>query len=114
MSNNNEPRNGMISSMASNAAQMTPGYVAKDLRNVCRSALLHSLRDKTQKNYMDDEMEPLSKLSESGLDSTVSISGELGRVQELPSWEDFAYAINTSKPSQQIEFESLTTPRTRN
>ncbi|KAK3818810.1 MAG: P-loop containing nucleoside triphosphate hydrolase protein [Benniella sp.] len=115
MSNNNEPRNGMISSMASSAAQMTPGYVAKDLRNVCRSALLHSLRDTTPKKHTEDEMEPLSKmLSESGLDSTASVFGDAGRIQKLPSWEDFAYAINTSRPSQQIEFESLTTPRARN
>ncbi|KAF9362947.1 hypothetical protein BGX34_005225, partial [Mortierella sp. NVP85] len=76
---------------------MTPGYVAKDLRNVCRSALLHSLRDKTPKKHTNDEMGPLSKLSESGLDSTASVSGDLDRIQKLPSWEDFAYAINTSK-----------------
>jgi len=60
-------------------------------------------------------MEPLSEmLSDSGLDSTASISGDPSQIQKLLSWEDFTYAINTSKPSQQIEFESVTTPRARN
>ncbi|KAF9137259.1 hypothetical protein BG015_002780 [Linnemannia schmuckeri] len=74
--------------MTHRAAQMTSGYVAKDLRNVYRSALLHSLRDQISKN-------------------------DTGRQDALGSakWEDFAYAIETSKPSQQIEFESVGSQR---
>ncbi|KAF8942599.1 Spermatoproteinsis associated protein 5 [Haplosporangium gracile] len=76
------------SDMAHRAAQMTSGYVAKDLRNVYRSALLHSLRDRISR-------------SDTGRQDT------LGSAE----WEDFAYAIETSKPSQQIEFESVGSQR---
>ncbi|KAG0294583.1 hypothetical protein BGZ96_000931 [Linnemannia gamsii] len=76
------------SEMAQRAAQMTSGYVAKDLRNVYRSALLHSLRGNISKN-------------------------DNGRQDTLGSaeWKDFEYAIETSKPSQQIEFESFSSQR---
>ncbi|KAH7045005.1 P-loop containing nucleoside triphosphate hydrolase protein [Linnemannia elongata] len=67
---------------------MTSGYVAKDLRNVYRSALLHSLRGRITKD-------------------------DTGRQDTLGStaWDDLAYAIETSKPSQQIEFESFGSQR---
>ncbi|KAK3840665.1 MAG: P-loop containing nucleoside triphosphate hydrolase protein [Linnemannia elongata] len=78
------------SEMAQRAAQMTSGYVAKDLRNVYRSALLHSLRGRISKD-----------------DTRLQI--DMG----LAEWDDFAYAIETSKPSQQIEFESFGSQRPR-
>ncbi|KAG0371715.1 hypothetical protein BGX24_001295 [Mortierella sp. AD032] len=80
-------RSSNIPELAQRSAQMTSGYVAKDLRNVYRSALLRSLReDRTSKT--DTEQQDKEQLSSA-------------------EWEDFAYAIETSKPSQQIEFESF-------
>ncbi|KAF9903957.1 spermatogenesis associated protein 5 [Linnemannia zychae] len=87
--NNNGAPNTL--ELAQRAAQMTSGYVAKDLRNMYRSALLHSLREdrrpKTDTEQQDKE--------------------QLGSA----CWDDFAYAIETSKPSQQIEFESFSSQR---
>ncbi|KAF9121105.1 hypothetical protein BGX30_002779 [Mortierella sp. GBA39] len=76
------------SEITQRAAQMTSGYVAKDLRNMYRSALLHSLRGQISKD--DTERQD-----------------NLGSAE----WVDFAYAIETSKPSQQIEFESFGSQR---
>ncbi|KAF9080528.1 Spermatoproteinsis associated protein 5, partial [Mortierella sp. AD031] len=76
------------SELAQRGAQMSSGYVAKDLRNLYRSALLHSLRD-----------------TKTGTGSErVNTSGSA-------EWKDFAYAVETSKPSQQIEFESFSSQR---
>jgi len=70
---------------------MSSGYVAKDLRNLYKSALLHSLRNTTGKTT------------------------DIGRQDTLgpPEWKDYVYAIETSKPSQQIEFESFVPQRTQ-
>ncbi|KAF9973137.1 spermatogenesis associated protein 5, partial [Modicella reniformis] len=123
MANNSSQRNDVITSIASSAAQRTSGYVAKDLRNLCRSALLHSLRDKGQNKETKADSGKLTQLltgssispATGALDETVTENAceDSGRIQTLPCWEDFVYAIETSKPSQQIEFESLATPRGR-
>ncbi|KAF9183212.1 hypothetical protein BGZ51_004173 [Haplosporangium sp. Z 767] len=83
------------SDVASMAAQVSSGYVAKDLRNLCRSALLYSLRE-------GSISEPPSEtiIKRTTLDSL--------------TWKNFSYAIDTSKPSQQIEFESIVSRRTWN
>ncbi|KAG0226934.1 hypothetical protein BGW42_003288 [Actinomortierella wolfii] len=66
-------------------AQMTSGYVAKDLRNLCRSAELRALRRRR------------------------AHSNDLTNTDTIPKadWEDYEYAINTSRPSQQVEFDSM-------
>ncbi|KAF9119079.1 hypothetical protein BGW39_000579 [Mortierella sp. 14UC] len=80
-----------ISELAHRVAQMTSGYVAKDLRNLYRSALLHSLRE-DRRPKTDNEQQVQDQLRSA-------------------EWDDFAYAIETSKPSQQIEFESFSSQR---
>ncbi|ORZ26459.1 P-loop containing nucleoside triphosphate hydrolase protein [Lobosporangium transversale] len=76
--------NGDIECIASKTSQATSGYIAKDLRNLCRSALLRSLRT----DNCTDRIANINLIAS-------------------PKWEDFLYALNSSKPSQQIEFESL-------
>ncbi|KAF9582804.1 hypothetical protein BGW38_010743 [Lunasporangiospora selenospora] len=82
------------------AAELTSGYVAKDLRNMCRSALLKSLRElhrqqKDNQINVDNGSGPTS--------STVSSTRSPGFTI---SWNNLQYAIENSKPSQQVEFES--------
>ncbi|KAI8600016.1 P-loop containing nucleoside triphosphate hydrolase protein [Dissophora ornata] len=110
--------------MASRAAQMTSGYVAKDMRNLYRSALLHSLRQEHSSKSRGFDVEQLvGHLSRASLNTNnvvqESLSGSVKNLdqcqtQGLPGWGDFAYAIETSSPSQQIEFESLVRPRRSN
>ncbi|KAG0203733.1 hypothetical protein BGX33_008933 [Mortierella sp. NVP41] len=76
------------SGLAQRGAQMSSGYVAKDLRNLYRSALLHSLRD-----------------------TNTGTGSERVNTSGSAEWKDFAYAVETSKPSQQIEFESFSSQR---
>ncbi|KAG0247955.1 hypothetical protein BG011_000694 [Mortierella polycephala] len=83
------------SDVASMAAQVSSGYVAKDLRNLCRSASLYSLREGSMSKPLSE-----STIKKTTLDSL--------------TWENFSYAIDTSKPSQQIEFESIVSRRTWN
>ncbi|KAI8355043.1 P-loop containing nucleoside triphosphate hydrolase protein [Mortierella sp. GBAus27b] len=94
---------------------MTSGYVARDLRNVCRSALLHSMRNRSRHIDMGNNTEQLSKLSKStpNINESDKPCESLTQAHGFPCWEDFVYAINTSKPSQQVDFESLAIPRTR-
>ncbi|KAG0241804.1 hypothetical protein BGW41_005311 [Actinomortierella wolfii] len=66
-------------------AQMTSGYVAKDLRNLCRSAELRALRRCRAHSNDSTNTDTLPKAD----------------------WEDYEYAINTSRPSQQVEFDSM-------
>lgn len=79
---------------------MSSGYVAKDLRNLCRSALLHSKRQRTSKGSKG----PVEQLADQLAQTDVST--------EAPSkgsaihWSDMAYALESSKPSQQAEFDS--------
>ncbi|KAG0305476.1 hypothetical protein BGZ98_004064 [Dissophora globulifera] len=89
-----------LSAVSSRVAQMTSGYVAKDIRNLCRSALLHALRRGSHNDSSESE-----NVSRTGVtpDSTPTSA----------NWDDFGYAINTSRPSQQIEFDSLSRPQRR-
>ncbi|KAF9395972.1 hypothetical protein BGX21_009710 [Mortierella sp. AD011] len=94
--------NSSLNTSVSRIVQMTSGYVAKDLRNICRSSLLHTLRQhhqtgrvvKTELNGTDKYV-PEIRVNE-------GLCGGFG----FSNWENFSYAIGLSKPSQQIEFES--------
>ncbi|KAI9270612.1 P-loop containing nucleoside triphosphate hydrolase protein [Phascolomyces articulosus] len=67
----------------------TSGYVARDLKSLCRSATLRSMRD-------NDGLEiEFSKLS-----IDVNRNNSL-----LVKWSDFLYALSTSRPSQQLEVD---------
>ncbi|KAF9113706.1 hypothetical protein BGX27_000977 [Mortierella sp. AM989] len=90
-----------LNSMMSKVAQMTSGYVAKDLRNLCRSSLLHSLR---QGHQVDEALSITSKRNNPGQGYTQE--KEIACNFNFPAWKDFSYAIDLSRPSQQIEFES--------
>ncbi|KAI9315122.1 P-loop containing nucleoside triphosphate hydrolase protein, partial [Dichotomocladium elegans] len=65
----------------------TSGYVARDLKSLCKIAVLKSLRDE------DDLCGNLSKLS-------------LDDGKKSVRWADFEYAIATIQPSQQMQVES--------
>ncbi|KAI1306257.1 hypothetical protein EDD11_004843 [Mortierella claussenii] len=118
----NEPQTSH--SMISRAAQISSGYVAKDLRNLCRSALLRSLRRQDIDIVPDKATAQLAdRLGSTRMDTILDIpvenpKGELypsrPRYQGFVEWEDVKYATETSKPSQQIEFESLIQPRRQN
>ncbi|KAI7824648.1 P-loop containing nucleoside triphosphate hydrolase protein [Gamsiella multidivaricata] len=105
-----------IKSTASRVALTSAGYVAKDLRNLCRSALLHSLRQNDGSIPLDhDVVSPTASLNtdtrgeghQTGEDSV----HDFHHIQRSLAWQDFAYALETSKPSQQVEFETLVRPR---
>ncbi|KAF9964464.1 hypothetical protein BGZ70_006424 [Mortierella alpina] len=94
---------------------MSAGYVAKDLRNIYRSALLHSMREKTHSTDLSKELEvalPSEIMSardaaiRSNIDSSDGPSSNLHSSATL-RWSDLVYALKISKPSQQIEFESM-------
>ncbi|KAG9321616.1 hypothetical protein KVV02_006720 [Mortierella alpina] len=101
-----------LESMASKTAQMSAGYVAKDLRNIYRSALLHSMREKTYS--VDSSPEPQVVLRSDGMSAIDagnihSSGGPAATLQTSVAlhWSDLVYALKISKPSQQIEFESM-------
>ncbi|KAG0253172.1 hypothetical protein DFQ27_007623 [Actinomortierella ambigua] len=93
MSFDNESEEDMLSRVA----QMTSGYVAKDLRNLCRSAKLHALRRPATVEAAED--------SNGGAGSSSSSSTPAKAV--VVTWEDYAYALSASRPSQQVEFDSM-------
>ncbi|KAG0340520.1 hypothetical protein BG004_006367, partial [Podila humilis] len=83
---------------------LSSGYVAKDLRNLCRSALLRSKRlaprlTSHSNNTVGEVTDMLAKASLTETRSQLTASSI--------SWDDFAYALETSKPSQQAEFDSF-------
>ncbi|KAG0065437.1 hypothetical protein BGZ92_005574, partial [Podila epicladia] len=83
------------------AAQMSSGYVAKDLRNLCRSALLHSKRQQTT-NISNDPVQQLAdQLAQTDISTGARCNGS------SIHWSDMAYALESSKPSQQAEFDSF-------
>ncbi|KAF9431139.1 spermatogenesis associated protein 5 [Podila epigama] len=90
--------------LALRTAQMTSGYVAKDLRDLCRSALLHSNRRNclaSETINMEDSVDNLG-----GMLERTTITNELEpRVRSGIEWKDLEYAIGASKPSQQVEFD---------
>ncbi|KAF9977547.1 Cell division control protein 48 B [Actinomortierella ambigua] len=89
MSFDSEPERDMLLRVA----QMTSGYVAKDLRNLCRSAKLHALRRSPTKSAAAAAADEL-KSEATGQSPAVA-------------WEDYEYALSVSRPSQQVEFDSM-------
>ncbi|KAF9570214.1 spermatogenesis associated protein 5 [Mortierella alpina] len=106
-------KSSILESMASKTAQMSAGYVAKDLRSICRSALLHSMRGKTRS--VDASPGPqvalnsdiMSAIDAAPRDNTHSGDSPGSQTSAGLCWSDLVYALNISKPSQQIEFESM-------
>ncbi|KAI9488633.1 P-loop containing nucleoside triphosphate hydrolase protein [Zychaea mexicana] len=68
----------------------TSGYVARDLKSLCRAAKLKSMRDAGNGNLENE----LSRLSLDSRKSTRDVK-----------WSDFSYALSTSRPSQQLEVD---------
>ncbi|KAG0202121.1 hypothetical protein BGX28_005263 [Mortierella sp. GBA30] len=107
-------------SMASKVAPMSAGYVAKDLRNVYRSAVLHSLRKDSVSSEVQESLEPLTDLMSKTTLADKAVQLDQGQKHRRSlshhasvavTWRDFAYALDISKPSQQVEFESLARSR---
>ncbi|KAI7850944.1 P-loop containing nucleoside triphosphate hydrolase protein, partial [Circinella umbellata] len=69
----------------------TSGYVARDLKSLCRAAILKSKRNNDNSGLEED----FSKLS---LDSNRNDSLNV-------KWSDFSYALSTTRPSQQLEVD---------
>ncbi|KAG0033909.1 hypothetical protein BGZ81_006930 [Podila clonocystis] len=82
------------------AAQMSSGYVAQDLRKLCRSALLHSKRQQITKVPKD----PIGLLADQLAQTDISVGAR--RNESAIHWNDMAYALESLKPSQQAEFDS--------
>jgi transitional endoplasmic reticulum ATPase len=80
---------------------MSSGYVAKDLRNLCRSALLHSKRRQTATDSKDPVVQLTGQLAQTDIASGARSNGS------AIHWNDVAYALESSKPSQQAEFDSF-------
>ncbi|KAI7882444.1 AAA-domain-containing protein [Lichtheimia hyalospora FSU 10163] len=74
---------------AKEIALRTSGYVARDLKKLCRRAVLKSLRK-------SDIAESLLQLS---LNETTRSFSEV-------QWKDFEYALSRQRPSQQMQVES--------
>ncbi|KAF9203270.1 hypothetical protein BGZ49_006613 [Haplosporangium sp. Z 27] len=84
---------------------MTSGYIAKDLRNLLRSSLLHSFRQERQTR----DISGTGPITDTLAQPHAPVSGTLRDINSglnFPDWKDFSYALGLSKPSQQIEFES--------
>ncbi|OAD80690.1 hypothetical protein PHYBLDRAFT_161331 [Phycomyces blakesleeanus NRRL 1555(-)] len=78
---------------ATQISMRTSGYVALDLKRLCKRALLKSLR----RNRLESD----------------DLAGELAQLSLVPEskkrpveWSDFEYALSTYRPSQQIEVEA--------
>ncbi|KAG0057616.1 hypothetical protein BGZ83_006989 [Gryganskiella cystojenkinii] len=109
-------------SLASETAQVSSGYVAKDLRNVYRSALLRGLRTRPGSHgnaqappVTEDIAQLIDALSKTTLDNERGISASTVThpvakdtlARSVVTSDDLSYAIENSKPSQQTDFESL-------
>ncbi|KAF8981335.1 hypothetical protein BGZ46_002948, partial [Entomortierella lignicola] len=97
--------NSTLNKTISRVAQMTSGYIAKDLRNLLRSSLLHSFRQERQ----TWDISGTDSIPDTLAQQHAPVSGTLRDINSglnFPDWKDFSYALGLSKPSQQIEFES--------
>ncbi|KAG2185947.1 hypothetical protein INT43_002385 [Umbelopsis isabellina] len=74
-------------------SQRTSGYVARDLKLLLRSAMLHAMRSK----QIDDVASALDSLT---------LSEEQSNCTPFLSWINLEYALENSLPSQQAGFET--------
>ncbi|RUS35367.1 hypothetical protein BC938DRAFT_471651 [Jimgerdemannia flammicorona] len=93
----------VVSHYANEIGQKTSGYVARDLVQLCRSAVLHAMRRRDIDHKDANEMDVLSR-GMAGLRVAEAVKAD---ANSMPiEWRDFEYALSISKPSQQVEFES--------
>ncbi|CAO3591381.1 unnamed protein product [Absidia cylindrospora] len=91
----------VVDDYATQISLRTSGYVARDLKMVCRNAALKSMRShKAMENDDDATTEDtlINQLNHLDLD------GKTGK--RSVQWSDFDYALENYQPSQQIEIES--------
>ncbi|KAI7864428.1 P-loop containing nucleoside triphosphate hydrolase protein [Spinellus fusiger] len=93
-----EPLNGKnpIEYYSVQISMRTSGYVARDLRLLCRTALLKSMRPSKHLTTLEDLSNELSYLS---LHSDGKSQGAVG-------WPEFEYSFEIYQPSQRAEVQS--------
>ncbi|CAG8481648.1 2396_t:CDS:10 [Funneliformis mosseae] len=123
----------MMNSYITKLGLMTSGYVPRDLKELCRLAMLRSLNNFNKKASNDvDLVEDMAKLTiNENVSSNDDYAGHvyLKNIHDLDieksiikdikqsilffslsgiiSWNDFEYAVSIIFPSQKIEFESI-------
>ncbi|CAI2165402.1 16009_t:CDS:10 [Funneliformis geosporum] len=100
--------NQMINNYITKLGLMTSGYVPRDLKELCRLAVLRSLNN-VNKNASDvDLVEDLARLTiNESVSSNDGGKGDHASLSVIISWNDFEYAMSIIFPSQKIEFESI-------
>ncbi|KAJ2804572.1 hypothetical protein H4R20_002450 [Coemansia guatemalensis] len=97
--------------LARQVANATAGYVARDISNLCRQAVLRSLRSCLVEYTEDDSDELTQRLERLELAESMANSSlyetQKGQTPALPSWKHFEDSLQTTQPSQQLEFESV-------
>ncbi|KAJ2292774.1 hypothetical protein IW139_004442, partial [Coemansia sp. RSA 353] len=88
-----------IETLVGQVANVTAGYVARDITALCRQAALRKLRHP-----------PKAELA-TGADSLVQSMQQLSLAKDtkqilLPEWHDFEQSLQIVRPSQQLAFES--------
>ncbi|KAJ2479639.1 hypothetical protein IWW56_002952 [Coemansia sp. RSA 2131] len=88
-----------IDALVGQVANVTAGYVARDITALCRQAALRKLRHP-----------PKAELA-AGADSLVQSMQQLSLTKDaehtlLPEWHDFEESLQIVRPSQQLAFES--------
>ncbi|KAL1916195.1 uncharacterized protein VTP21DRAFT_5812 [Calcarisporiella thermophila] len=103
--------------LAMQISQATSGFVPADLVKLCRNALLGAMRNQlsprptdTVKNQVDKLEESFSQLTLSDLISTEELK-KMKFHHIKPKWRDFEAALQLTRPSQHMEFESKISKR---
>ncbi|KAJ2610263.1 hypothetical protein H4S08_003684 [Coemansia sp. RSA 1365] len=100
-----------VERLARQVANATAGYVARDISNLCRQAVLRSLRSGPT-GYTDNSSKELTDcleklaLVERGANLSLKEAQE-DQTLMLPGWKHFEDSLQTTQPSQQLEFESM-------
>ncbi|KAJ2080402.1 hypothetical protein H4R24_003101 [Coemansia sp. RSA 988] len=97
--------------LAGQVANATAGYVARDISNLCRQTVLRSLRSSLTGHTEDDPAGLAQRLERLALVESTTSSSLCEALEDqttvLPSWKHFEDSLQTTRPSQQLEFESV-------
>ncbi|KAI8086007.1 P-loop containing nucleoside triphosphate hydrolase protein [Halteromyces radiatus] len=91
----NQESSDVIDYYSTQISLRTSGYVARDLKMICRQAGLKSRRRQHDTEMEEDIIKGLTNLNLDGK-----------KQQRLVNWSDFEYALENHRPSQQVEVES--------
>ncbi|KAJ1962160.1 hypothetical protein GGI12_002812 [Dipsacomyces acuminosporus] len=97
-----------LTALARQVANATAGFVARDIVGLCRQSFLRMLRESASSSLSAGDLadmrfiESFSRLSLSDINSNAAAASA-----ELPKWHNFADSLQSVRPSQQLEFESV-------